>query len=75
MMGRKRLFSVDFQDAVDIAARNLTKDEAIQELAGKSYFAYPAPDWIDRIRTIVLYPYWYIRHTMYQRRTKRAANQ
>ena len=75
MMGRKRLFSVDFQDAVDIAARNLTKDEAIQELAGKSYFAYPAPDWIDRIRTIVLYPYWYIRYIMYQRRTKRAANQ
>lgn len=72
-MGRKRCLSVDFQDAVDVAARNLTKDEAFEELAGKSYFAYPAPDWIDRIRTIVLYPYWYIRHIMYQRRTKRAA--
>lgn len=76
MMGRKRRFSVDFQDAVDVAARKLTKDEAIKELSGKAYLAYPAPDWIDWIRMIVLYPYWYIRHIVYQRRKKReAANQ
>ena len=45
----------------DIVCRNL-------------FFAYRAPDWLDRIARVIEFPYWHIRKALYEHRKKSAAN-
>lgn len=74
MMLRKRRFSVDYIDAMDLLIQaGMTRDKIAEQLGPKTYFSIERPDLIDRIMALATYPYLYIRHVFYKLRTKRAA--
>jgi len=72
-MKREIRFVVDCGDALDVMKQFTDEKTANEALIRFGYLAHPAPDIYDWIRAILLYPYRYFNHIIYQRRTKRAA--
>lgn len=73
-MKRNRRFAVDYSVAEELLIQSgMSRDDIINQLISKAYFAYMAPDLLDHVSSLLTYPILYIRHVIYEVKKKESA--
>ena len=71
-MKRDRRFVVSYAAVARLAKQaGMSTEEINRALIHDYFFAYPAPDLIDRIHSWITWPYWRTRKYLYDRRKRR----
>ena len=72
-MSRRRTprLVVDLYDALQLLEQYVTREEALDALTHKAFFAYHAPDLIDHISMMLRHPICYVRYYVRKRTERR----